>query len=105
MSGHHDDSPFAVQQEHPQGQSHSNPAIGSPSAEPGSTAQPGPAKAPEKSTKKSLLDLTKYRGSNTASAEGDTSVGIQTNIPVKKPGRKTSSAFTLTRVIASTTLG
>lgn len=50
--------------------------------------QPGPAKAPEKSNKKPLLDLTKYRGANTASTEGDTSIGTQTNIPVKKPGKK-----------------
>jgi hypothetical protein len=89
MSGHNDNSPFAVQQEHPQGQGHSDPAVGTPSAaEPGPIAQPGPAKAPEKSAKKPFLDLAKYRGSNTASAEGDTSVGIQTNIPVKKPGKK-----------------
>jgi len=47
------------------------------------------AKAPVKAAhKKPLLDLAKYRGSNTASAEGDTSVGMQTNIPVKKPGKK-----------------
>lgn len=47
------------------------------------------AKAPAKGThKKPLLDLAKYRGSNTASAEADTSVGTQTNIPVKKPGKK-----------------
>jgi hypothetical protein len=47
------------------------------------------AKAPAKGAhKKPLLDLAKYRGSNAASAEGDSSVGTQTNIPVKKPGKK-----------------
>ena len=47
------------------------------------------AKAPAKGVhKKPLLDLTKYRGSNTPSPEGDSAVGTQTNIPVKKPGKK-----------------
>jgi len=47
------------------------------------------AKAPATgSHKKPLLDLAKYRGSNTASAEAETSAGTQTNIPVKKPGKK-----------------
>ncbi len=50
--------------------------------------QPAPAKAPEKSTKKPLLDLTKYRGASNASADGESSGGVQTNIPLKKPGRK-----------------
>jgi hypothetical protein len=50
--------------------------------------EPGPAKAPEKSTKKPLLDLTKYRGASKPLEEGETAAGIQTNIPVKKPGKK-----------------
>jgi hypothetical protein len=52
------------------------------------SVEPGPAKAPEKSTKKPLLDLTKFRGAAKASAEDQTSTGTQTNIPVKKPGKK-----------------
>jgi hypothetical protein len=58
------------------------------SAEPGPIAQPGPAKAPEKANKKPLLDLAKYRGANKALPENGGSTGIQTNIPVKKPGNK-----------------
>jgi hypothetical protein len=49
----------------------------------------GAAKAPAKGHhKKPLLDLAKYRGTSVAAAEGDTLVGTQTNIPVKKPGKK-----------------
>jgi hypothetical protein len=48
----------------------------------------GPAKAPQKSTTKPLLDLARYRGANQPVAEGDSSSGTQTNIPVKKPGSK-----------------
>jgi hypothetical protein len=51
-------------------------------------AEPGPAKAPEKSTKKPLLDLAKYRGASKPLEEDETATGIQTNIPVKKPGKK-----------------
>ena len=46
------------------------------------------AKAPEKFTKKPLLDLAKYRGVNRVSVDGETSTGTQTNIPIKKPGNK-----------------
>jgi len=46
------------------------------------------AKAPEKSTKKPLLDLAKYRGVNRVSMDGETPTGDQTNIPIKKPGNK-----------------
>jgi len=60
----------------------------SPSAESGSIGQPAPAKAPEKSTKKPLLDLAKYRGATKASADAETAIGTQTNIPVRKPGSK-----------------
>ncbi len=67
-----------------------HPAPSAPQPEQNSQALfVGAAKAPAKGIhKKPLLDLTKYRGSNTASAEADTSVGTQTNIPVKKPGKK-----------------
>jgi hypothetical protein len=49
---------------------------------------PAAAKAPEKSTKKPLLDLAKYRGVNRVSVDGETATGDQTNIPIKKPGNK-----------------
>jgi hypothetical protein len=48
---------------------------------------PAAAKAPEKSTKKPLLDLAKYRGAHRVSVDGETPTGDQTNIPIKKPGK------------------
>lgn len=88
MSNHEDNQKLDPHQEPPQEKGKPDVGEGNSSVEPVPIAQPGPAKAPEKSTKKPLLELAKYRGSNTASVEGDASAGIQTNIPVKKPGKK-----------------
>jgi hypothetical protein len=88
MTAHEEKMLLDSRQEQRQEKVQLNPAVVSPSAESGSIGQPGPAKAPEKSTKKPLLDLAKYRGANKALPENETSTGTQTNIPVKKPGSK-----------------
>jgi hypothetical protein len=57
------------------------------SSKSGWSSEASPAKAPEKFDKKPLLDLAKYRGESKASAESEPLAGVQTNIPLKKPGK------------------
>ena len=47
-----------------------------------------PAKAPAKATKKPLLDPAKYRKTKAPAAEENFSEGVQTTIPVRKPGSR-----------------
>jgi hypothetical protein len=47
-----------------------------------------PAKAPGKATKKPLLDPAKYRKAKAPAAEDTFSEGVQTTIPVRKPGSR-----------------
>jgi hypothetical protein len=62
-------------------------AIPAPEQEHNQAPEAAAAQAPKGLQKKPLLDLTKYGGSNAASAEGGTSGGTQTHIPLKEPGK------------------